>query len=99
MNEPISRRDFLNGVLAATVFFQKYKGGRAPHRQPPIVGGEAKRNEFIVDGQRLNAHQDLAILLVRRKAATPTAPRLIGMDRSSFKYENSSWFGGARQSG
>ena len=38
--------------LAAAVFFQKRKGGRClVLDNHPIFGGEAKRNEFLVDGQ------------------------------------------------
>src|SRR5205823_8923898 len=44
--------------LAAAVFFQKSKGGRClVIDNHPIFGGEAKRNEFRVGGQRLVAHQ------------------------------------------
>lgn len=51
--------------LAAGVFFQKYKGGRClVIDNHPIFGGEGKRNEFLVDGQRLVAHRDRAIFLV-----------------------------------
>ena len=54
--------------LAAAIFFQKYKGGRAlVIDNHPIFGGEAKRNEFLVDGQRLVAHQASAIFLVPAK--------------------------------
>lgn len=49
--------------LAAALFFQRH----APRSRTclvldnhPIFGGEAKRNEFIVDGQRLMAHQGSA---------------------------------------
>ncbi len=42
--------------LAAAIFFQKYQGGRClVIDNHPIFGGEAKRNEFLVDGQRLTA--------------------------------------------
>src|SRR5690242_11035338 len=38
--------------LASAVFFQKRKGGRClVLDNHPIFGGEAKRNEFLVDGQ------------------------------------------------
>jgi spermidine dehydrogenase len=54
--------------LAAAVFFQKNKGGRClVLDNHPIFGGEAKRNEFLVDGQRLTAHQASAIFLVPQK--------------------------------
>jgi spermidine dehydrogenase len=75
--------------LAAAIFFQKYKGGRClvidNHR---IFGGEAKRNEFLVDGQRLTAHQGSAIFLVPGKGGyTDRFYEMIGMDRSAFAYQ------------
>ena len=75
--------------LAAAVFFQKYKGGRAlVIDNHPIFGGEAKRNEFLVDGQRLTAHQASAIFLVPKKGGyTSQFYDMIGMDRSSFNYQ------------
>jgi spermidine dehydrogenase len=53
--------------LAAALLFQRLAG---PGKKclildnHPIFGGEAKRNEFIVDGQRLIAHQGSALFLV-----------------------------------
>jgi spermidine dehydrogenase len=53
--------------LAAALFFQQKT---ASHTRcllldnHPIFGGEAKQNEFQVDGQRLTAHQGSAIYLV-----------------------------------
>src|SRR5438034_2453170 len=75
--------------LAAAIFFQKYKGGRAlVIDNHPIFGGEAKRNEFLVDGQRLTAHQGSAIFLVPKKGGyTSQFYDMIGMDRSSFNYQ------------
>lgn len=75
--------------LAAAIFFQKYKGGRClVIDNHPIFGGEAKRNEFLVDGQRLTAHQASAIFLVPQKGGyTDRFYEMIGMDRSSFNYQ------------
>jgi spermidine dehydrogenase len=75
--------------LAAAVFFQKNKGGRClVLDNHPIFGGEAKRNEFLVDGQRLIAHQGSAIFLVPRKGGyTDRFYEMIGMDRSTFDYQ------------
>src|SRR5437588_2749862 len=75
--------------LAAAVFFQKYQGGRClVIDNHPIFGGEAKRNEFLVDGQRLVAHQGSAIFLVPRKGGyTDRFYEMIGMDRSAFAYQ------------
>ena len=53
--------------LAAALFFQRLAG---PNKSclilenHPIFGGEAKQNEFEIDGKRLVAHQGSAIYLV-----------------------------------
>jgi len=75
--------------LAAAIFFQKYKGGSClVIDDHPIFGGEAKRNEFLVDGQRLTAHQASAIFLVPQKGGyTDRFYEMIGMDRSAFNYQ------------
>src|SRR3989475_2092245 len=75
--------------LAAAIFFQKYKsGGCLVIDDHPIFGGEAKRNEFLVDGQRLTAHQGSAIFLVPGKGGyTDRFYEMIGMDRSAFAYQ------------
>ncbi len=75
--------------LAAAVFFQKNKGGQClVLDNHPIFGGEAKRNEFLIDGQRLIAHQGSAIFLVPRKGGyTDRFYEMIGMDRSTFDYQ------------
>jgi len=75
--------------LAAGVFFQKYKGGRClVLDNHAIFGGEAKRNEFLVDGQRLVAHQASAIFLVPKKGGyTDRFYEMIGMDRSALEYQ------------
>jgi spermidine dehydrogenase len=50
--------------LAAALFFQR-QSGSGKHcliiENHPIFGGEAKQNEFLVDGKRLIAHQGSAI--------------------------------------
>jgi spermidine dehydrogenase len=53
--------------LAAALFFQRQTASPAKCLlldNHPIFGGEAKQNEFQVDGQRLTAHQGSAIYLV-----------------------------------
>jgi spermidine dehydrogenase len=53
--------------LAAALFFQRHAGPGATClviENHPIFGGEAKQNEFLVDGKRLFAHQGSAIYLV-----------------------------------
>jgi spermidine dehydrogenase len=75
--------------LAAAVFFQKYKGGRClVIDNHPVFGGEAKRNEFVVDGHHLVAHQASAIFLVPQKGGyTDRFYEMIGMDRSALSYQ------------
>src|SRR5688500_18768554 len=74
--------------LAAAIFFQKYKGGRClVIDDHPIFGGEAKRNEFLVDGHRLTAHQASAIYLMPQKGGyTDRFYDMIGMDRRALEY-------------
>jgi spermidine dehydrogenase len=53
--------------LAAAVFFQRLGGNGKTCLvldNHPIFGGEAKRNEFVVDGQHLTAHQGSAFFQV-----------------------------------
>jgi spermidine dehydrogenase len=75
--------------LAAAVFFQKNRGGRClVLDNHAIFGGEAKRNEFSVDGQTVVAHQGSAIFLVPQNGGyTHTFYNLIGMDRSALEYQ------------
>jgi len=75
--------------LAAAVFFQKKRTGTClVLDNHAIFGGEAKRNEFTVDGQTVVAHQGSAIFLVPQKGGyTDSVYNLIGMDRSSFEYQ------------
>jgi len=75
--------------LAAAVFFQKKRAGTClVLDNHAIFGGEAKRNEFTVDGQTVVAHQGSAIFLVPQKGGyTDSVYNLIGMDRSSFEYQ------------
>jgi spermidine dehydrogenase len=79
--------------LAAAVFFQKRNGGRClVLDNHPIFGGEAKRNEFVVDGQPVIAHQGSAIFLVPQKGGyTSSVYDLIGMDRAALEYQR--WSG------
>jgi spermidine dehydrogenase len=79
--------------LAAAVFFQQQRGGRClVLDNHAMFGGEAKRNEFRVDGQTVIAHQGSAIFLVPQQGGyTDSFYKLIGMDRSAFEYQ--SWRG------
>jgi spermidine dehydrogenase len=54
--------------LAAALFFQRQGGPRTKClvlENHPIFGGEAKQNEFLVDGHRLIAHQGSAIYQIQ----------------------------------
>jgi len=75
--------------LAAAVFFQKQRRGIClVLDNHAIFGGEARRNEFKVDGQTVVAHQASAIFLVPQKGGyTDAFYNLIGMDRSAFEYQ------------
>jgi spermidine dehydrogenase len=81
--------------LAAALFFQRDGGANRTClvlENHPIFGGEAKRNEFNVDGQRLMVHQGSA-------ACFPPLPdtflesfyKSIGVDWSQFRYQE--WAG------
>src|SRR5271167_287337 len=53
--------------IAAALFFQRQAGSAKTSlilENHPIFGGEAKQNEFDVDGKRLVSHQGSAIYLV-----------------------------------
>jgi spermidine dehydrogenase len=54
--------------LAAGLFFQRQAGAGAKClilENHPIFGGEAKQNEFLVDGKRLISHQGSAIFQIQ----------------------------------
>src|ERR1044072_9870345 len=77
----------ISGLAAAV--FQKNRGGKCLVLDThAIFGGEAKRNEFRVDGQTVVAHQGSAIFLVPQKGGyTEAFYDLIGMDRRAFLYQ------------
>ncbi|HEV7990373.1 MAG TPA: NAD(P)-binding protein [Gemmatimonadaceae bacterium] len=79
--------------LAAAVFFQKRKGGRClVLDNHAIFGGEAKRNEFLVDGQVVAAHQGSAMFPVPKKGGyIASVYDMIGMDRPALEYQR--WSG------
>jgi spermidine dehydrogenase len=81
--------------LAAALFFKRQAGANRTClvlENHVIFGGEARRNEFMVDGQRLIAHQGSAMFF-------PPLPgtfladfyRSIGIDRWQFPYQT--WSG------
>ena len=54
--------------LAAALFFMRNSGKNRTCLvldDHPVFGGEAKRNEFLVDGHRLMAHQGSAVFFVQ----------------------------------
>jgi spermidine dehydrogenase len=53
----------ISGLAAGLIFQRKAGEGKTclVLDNPPIFGGEAKRNEFLVDGQRLIGHQGSAL--------------------------------------
>jgi spermidine dehydrogenase len=79
--------------LASAVFFQKRKGGRClVLDNHAIFGGEAKRNEFLVDGQVVTAHQASAMFPVPKKGGYIAGVyEMIGMDRPALQYQT--WSG------
>jgi spermidine dehydrogenase len=83
--------------LAAALFFKRSARGAQPATclvldNHPIFGGEAKRNEFEVDGQRLAAHQGSAACFPPL-GATFLAQfyDTIGIDWRQFQYQK--WTG------
>jgi spermidine dehydrogenase len=83
--------------LAAALFFERQ--GRAGQTclvldDHAIFGGEAKGNEFLVDGQRLMAHQGSAFFPVPHAGGfVAQFYDLIGVDRHRFEYQK--WAGTA----
>lgn len=89
--------------LAAALFFQRNAKSAAQRRHTclvlddhPVFGGEAKRNEFEVDGQKLIAHQGSAMFF-------PPLPDTfladfypsIGIDWHQLRYQT--WHGSERE--
>src|SRR5579871_6525963 len=81
--------------LAAALFFQRQAGRNRTClviENHPIFGGEAKRNEFVVDGQHVAAHQGSAMYFPPL-AGTFLADfyRSIGIGPEPFPYQT--WSG------
>src|SRR5260221_5009727 len=81
--------------LAAALFFKRQAGANRTClvlENHAIFGGEARRNEFLVDGQRLIAHQGSAMIFPPL-AGTFLADfyTSIGIDRWEFPYQT--WSG------
>lgn len=78
--------------LAAALFFQRETGSKRSCLvldDHPIFGGEAKRNEFRVDGHRLMIHQGSAACFPPLAGTfLDEFYRSIGVDWSQFHYQN-----------
>jgi len=84
----------LSGLAAALLFDRQGAAGLTclVLDDHPIFGGEAKRNEFIVDGQRLMAHQGSAFFPVPHQGGFVSRfYDHIGFDRHRLEYQ--SWGG------
>jgi spermidine dehydrogenase len=83
--------------LAAALFFQRYAGPRLTCvvlENHPVFGGEAKRNEFIVDGQRVMGPQGSDHFQVPYPHSfIARFYELIGLDWHEFTYQ--AWNGPA----
>jgi spermidine dehydrogenase len=85
----------ISGLAAAHMYSEKT--GRLKHclvlEDHSIFGGEARRNEFIVDGHRLIANQGSAMFFPPLPLSlTQTFYESIGFDGKPFKYQQ--WGGG-----
>jgi spermidine dehydrogenase len=81
--------------LAAALFYQRETKGKSKSlilENHPVFGGEAKRNEFIVDGHRLMIHQGSAACFPPLKGSfLETFYQSIGIDWNQFHYQE--WSG------
>ena len=85
--------------LAAALFFHRQAGPRLKClvlENHPVFGGEAKRNEFMVDGHRLFAQQGSTHFQIPYPHSyLERFYESIGMDYRQFKYQ--SWGGSERE--
>ena len=83
--------------LSAALFFEKYADPRATCLvidNHPVFGGEAKRNEFIVDGQRIMGPQGADHFQVPLPHSFMARFfELVGLDWRQFKYQQ--WASGS----
>ena len=86
----------ISGLASALFFTRKQPGKRClVLDNHPIFGGEAKRNEFDVDGQRLMVHQGSAACFPPLESdSLAEFYRSIGVDWSQFRYQEET--GGAK---
>jgi spermidine dehydrogenase len=88
----------LTGLAAALLFERQAPAGRTclVLDDHAMFGGEAKGNEFLVDGQRLMAHQGSAFFPVPHAGGfVAQFYDTIGVDRHRFEYQR--WTGAARE--
>jgi spermidine dehydrogenase len=88
----------ISGLAAALLFVRK--GGRNRSclvlDNHPVFGGEAKRNEFMVDGHRLMAHQGSAMFFVQYPHSfLGRFYDSIGLKTPQFQYQT--WAGPAKE--
>jgi spermidine dehydrogenase len=78
----------LSGLAAALEFQSRPGRSCLVLDNHAIFGGEAKLNEFLVDGQRLTAHQGSAVFWAPRPGGlTERFYQRMGMDRHAFEYQ------------
>jgi spermidine dehydrogenase len=86
----------LSGLAAALAFAGSGRRSCLVLDNHRIFGGEAKQNEFLVDGQRLVAHQGSAVFWAPRAGGlTDRYYERMGMDRRAFDYQT--WQSRARE--
>src|SRR5258708_8015624 len=85
-----------SGLAAALMFQRKASKNKIclVRDNHPIFGGEAKRNEFLVDGNRLVAHQGSAFFPVHYpRSFIARFYESIGLDKPRLDYQK--WGGSA----
>jgi spermidine dehydrogenase len=88
----------ISGLAAALFFLRKSGKNRTclVLDNHPVFGGEAKRNEFVVDGHRLMAHQGSAVFFVQYPHSfLGRFYDLIGLKTPQLQYQK--WAGPAKE--
>ncbi len=88
----------ISGLAAALLFLRKSGKNRSclVLDNHPVFGGEAKRNEFMVDGHRLMAHQGSAVFFVQYPHSfLGRFYDSIGLKNPRLEYQR--WAGGERE--
>ena len=84
----------ISGLAAALIFQRQAGPGKSclVLDNHPIFGGEAKRNQFLVDGQRLTAHQGSALFQVNYPLSfIERFYQSIGLEKPRLEYQK--WAG------